>query len=45
MGVYNFKNCWRKRKNAFKFIKDSAAKQTEYVKTLKMEESAEKMYK
>ena len=31
------------KENALKFIKDSAAKQTEYVKTLKMEESAEKM--
>ena len=33
------------KENALKFINENAAKQTEYIKTLKMEESAEKMYK
>ena len=33
------------KENALKFIQESAAKQNEYVKTLKMEESADKMYK
>lgn len=33
------------KENALKYIKESASKQTEYIKTLKLEESAEKMYK
>ena len=32
------------KENALKFIKESAQKQNEYIKTIKMEESAEKMY-